>query len=133
MDWLEPLRQDTERIRQETQKIREETERIREENRKLKESIRKLKKINTQKLLQEITGSKMNQLTPEQIETLELAFSSYPENFPMTTEQPDKTPEQLFEEILMDRNPKSFMDLLFHPDLDKLVEKFDQTDDLSKS
>ena len=37
MDWLEPLRQDTERIRQETIKIREETEKLREENRKLRE------------------------------------------------------------------------------------------------
>jgi len=47
MDWLEPLRQDTERIRQENIKIREETERLREEN-------RKLKSIDTDKLLQQI-------------------------------------------------------------------------------
>jgi hypothetical protein len=37
MDWLEPLRQDTERIRQETLKMREETERLRAENKILKQ------------------------------------------------------------------------------------------------
>lgn len=36
MDWLEPLRQDTERIRQENLKMREETKRLRELNKKLK-------------------------------------------------------------------------------------------------
>jgi hypothetical protein len=52
IDWLEPLRQDTERIRQEnikireeTEKIREETEKIREGNRKFKEQKRKLDRI----------------------------------------------------------------------------------------
>lgn len=35
MDWLEPLRQDTERIRQENIKMKEETKRLREMNRKL--------------------------------------------------------------------------------------------------
>jgi hypothetical protein len=44
-DWLEPLRQDTERIRQENIKIREETEKIREGNRKFKEQKRKLDRI----------------------------------------------------------------------------------------
>jgi hypothetical protein len=38
----------------------------------------------------------------------------------------EKTPEQLFEEIVMDRNAKSFMDLLSHPDLSKFVETFDE-------
>ena len=47
MDWLEPLRQDTERIRQENIKIREETERLRESN-------QKLKSIDTDKLFQQI-------------------------------------------------------------------------------
>lgn len=36
MDWLGPLRKDTERIREETKKIREETNRLREENKELK-------------------------------------------------------------------------------------------------
>jgi hypothetical protein len=45
MDWLEPLRQDTERIRQENIKIREETERLREVSRKLKEHNEKRDRI----------------------------------------------------------------------------------------
>jgi bifunctional ADP-heptose synthase (sugar kinase/adenylyltransferase) len=52
MDWLEPLRQDTERIRQKTIKIREETERLREEN-------RKLKSIDAKKLIQQIEEKTM--------------------------------------------------------------------------
>ena len=47
MDWLEPLRQDTERIKQENIRIRKETERLREEN-------LKLKSIDTKKLIQQI-------------------------------------------------------------------------------
>jgi hypothetical protein len=42
----------------------------------------------------------------------------------MKEEQNEKTPEQLFEEVLIDRNGLSLMDLLVHPDLDKLIESF---------
>ena len=42
------------------------------------------------------------------------------------TDENEKTPEQLFEEVLMDRNGLSFMDLLMHPDLHKFVEKFEK-------
>ena len=47
-DWLEPLRQSTERIRRETESIRRETESIRQQNASLKsllESQEKLKQI----------------------------------------------------------------------------------------
>lgn len=47
MDWLKPLRRDTERIRQETIKIRKETERLKEQNRalnKIHKNIMELKK-----------------------------------------------------------------------------------------
>ena len=54
MDWLEPLRLDTERIRLQNIKIREETERLREANLKLREGNLKLKSINTKKLIQQI-------------------------------------------------------------------------------
>ena len=42
------------------------------------------------------------------------------------TKENEKAPEQLFEEIVMDRNGKSLMDLLCHPDLGKFVETFDE-------
>lgn len=42
------------------------------------------------------------------------------------TEENEKTPEQLFEEIVMDKNGKSLIDLLCHPDLGKFVETFDE-------
>lgn len=40
------------------------------------------------------------------------------------TDKNEKTPEQLFEEVLMDKNGLSLMDLLVHPDLREFVEKF---------
>jgi hypothetical protein len=58
MDWLEPLRQDTERIRQETIKIREETERLRESNRKLRELNQ-----NSKKLLEIVEKTTMTEKT----------------------------------------------------------------------
>ena len=44
------------------------------------------------------------------------------------TEENEKTPEQLFEEVLMDKNGKSLIDLLFHPDLSEFVKTFDEVD-----
>ena len=38
----------------------------------------------------------------------------------------EKTPEELFEDIVMDMNGKSLMDLLCHPDLGKFIETFDE-------
>ena len=38
----------------------------------------------------------------------------------------EKTTEQLFEEIVRDKNGKSLMDLLVHPDLGEFVETFDK-------
>jgi TalC/MipB family fructose-6-phosphate aldolase len=61
MDWLEPLRLDTERIRQqnikmreETQKMREETQKIREANQKIREANQKLREINSKEILKGI-------------------------------------------------------------------------------
>jgi dsDNA-specific endonuclease/ATPase MutS2 len=59
MDWLEPLRQDTERIRQENIKIREETERLRKETERLREENLNLKSIDTKKLIQQIEEKTM--------------------------------------------------------------------------
>lgn len=43
----------------------------------------------------------------------------------MKEEPNEKTPEQLFEEVLMDRNGLSLMDLLVHPDLKTFVDNFE--------
>jgi hypothetical protein len=43
----------------------------------------------------------------------------------MKEEQNEKTPEQLFEEVLIDRNGLSLMDLLVHPDLKTFVDNFE--------
>jgi hypothetical protein len=46
MDWLEPLRKDTERMRQENIEMRKETDRMRKETEKLRElGNKKLKEI----------------------------------------------------------------------------------------
>jgi hypothetical protein len=44
------------------------------------------------------------------------------------TEENEKTPEQLFEEVLMDKNGISLMDLLCHPDLSEFVKTFDDVE-----
>lgn len=44
------------------------------------------------------------------------------------TEENEKTPEQLFEEVLMDKNGLSLMDLLMHPDLHKFVKTFEENE-----
>ena len=43
MDWLEPLKKDTERIRQQNIEIRKETERLREQNKALDKLHEKIK------------------------------------------------------------------------------------------
>ena len=42
------------------------------------------------------------------------------------TKENEKTPEELFEDIVMDMNGKSLMDLLCHPNLGKFIETFDE-------
>lgn len=50
MDWLEPLRKDTERIRQENIEIRKETEKLRQTNIELKKATEKLRELDNKKL-----------------------------------------------------------------------------------
>ena len=71
-DWLEPLRQSTERIRQETERIRKESEGIRQETDNLRQQNAALEKINHEKLKQIVEASiikptiaELNFLTPE--------------------------------------------------------------------
>lgn len=95
------------------------------------ETLKKFHNLDAEKEVEEIMKHEyanyvMELTNPEEYEKWKKEhFNEELGCYDMKEEQNEKTPEQLFEEVLMDRNGLSLMDLLVHPDLKTFVDNFE--------